>query len=74
MEKLKLPKDVVDAEWKDDIDTDENNNYIDYIAYKNEKEYISPDEINEQAIEKIKSVKRGATILSIFKKDEELAA
>lgn len=72
MEKLKLPKDVVDAEWKDDID--ENNNYIDYIAYKNEKEYVSPEEINEQAIEKIKSVKRGATILSIFKKDEELAA
>ena len=72
MEKLKLPKDVVDAEWKDDIDT--NDSYIDFIAYKNEKEYVSPDKVDENTIEKIKQIKRGTTILGIFKKDEQLAA
>ncbi|MBR0479860.1 hypothetical protein IJJ49_01140 [Candidatus Saccharibacteria bacterium] len=72
METLKLPKDVIDSEWRDDVDT--NNNYIDFIAYKNEKKYVSPKKVDEQAIEKIKKIKRGATILGIFRKDEQLAA
>ena len=48
IEKLTIPSEVIDEDWRDDIG--------DYQEYDNEKEYISPTEIPEESIEKIKSV------------------
>ena len=44
-EDIKLPKEVVDSEWKDDID---------YETYEDEKTYVSPDEIKKETITRIK--------------------
>ena len=45
-EDIKLPKQVVDSEWKDDID---------YEPYEDEKTYISPDKIKKETITRIKN-------------------
>ena len=42
---LKIPKKVVDSDWKDDID---------YEAYTDEKTYVSPESIKKETINKIK--------------------
>ena len=42
---LKIPKKVVDSDWKDDID---------YEAYTEEKTYVSPESIKKETINKIK--------------------
>lgn len=42
---IKLPKQVIDSDWKDDID---------YEPYEDEKTYISPSSIKKEAIAKIK--------------------
>ncbi len=44
-EDIKLPKKVVDSDWKDDID---------YEPYEDEKTYISPDKIKKETIMRIK--------------------
>lgn len=44
-DEIHLPKEVVDSEWRDDID---------YQAYEDEGEYISPEKINKTTIERIK--------------------
>ena len=44
-ETIKLPNNVVDSEWKDDID---------YEPYEDEKTYISPDNVKKETITKIK--------------------
>ena len=52
-ETLTLPKKVHESNWKDDID-------IDYAIYgddeKEEAEYISPESVSKESIEKIKSI------------------
>ena len=68
-EKLSLPTKVIDADWKDDVG-------LDYETYGNEKEemeYISPDSVSDESIEKIKSIdlrqqfkKRGQKIGELF--------
>ena len=72
-EALSLPKEVVNADWKDDT--------VDYETYgtpKQEMEYISPDAISKESIDKIKARKlnrgRGHNVLSIFSKNEKLVA
>ncbi len=45
-ETIKLPNKVVDSDWKDDID---------YEPYEDEKTYISPSEVPEKTIERIKN-------------------
>ena len=45
IQKINLPKTVVDSDWKDDID---------YEPFAEEKTYISPDKIDKQTIAKIK--------------------
>lgn len=60
-ETLKMPKQLVDSDWKDDVD-------VDYAIYggseKGEKEYISPDNISKESIARIK--KRNQKIGSLF--------
>ena len=45
MEALEIPNQVIDSDWKDDID---------YEPYTDEKEYISPESVNKETIAKIK--------------------
>ena len=42
---IKLPKQVIDSEWKDDID---------YEPYQEEGTYISPSEVKKATIARIK--------------------
>ncbi|MBR2640978.1 hypothetical protein IKD49_00755 [Candidatus Saccharibacteria bacterium] len=42
---IKLPKKVIDSDWKDDID---------YQPYEEEKTYVSPTSIKRETINKIK--------------------
>jgi hypothetical protein len=44
-ETINLPNQVIDSDWKDDID---------YEAYQDEKTYISPTKIKKETIAKIK--------------------
>ena len=63
---LKLPKQVVDSEWRDDIDTDFAK--VDYAIYggneQKEREFISPDKISKESLAKIKQ--RNQKIGSLF--------
>ena len=45
---FKIPTQVVDSDWKDDID-------VDYAIYGDEKEYISPNNVSKESIQKIKA-------------------
>ena len=67
-QKLKIPKEVINADWKDDID------FEGYGTEKQEREYISPEEVSRESIKRIKARKRGQTIHSIFTKHEKLVA
>lgn len=69
IEKLNLPTEVIDEDWRDDIG--------DFQEYDNEKEYVSPTKIPEESIEKIKSIDlrpqlrvRGQKINSILNEEE----
>ena len=42
---LKIPKKVINSEWKDDID---------YQPYEDERTYISPESIKKETLNKIK--------------------
>lgn len=42
---IKLPTEVIDSAWQDDID---------YEPYQNEGTYISPNKVDKETIEKIK--------------------
>ena len=68
MEKLELPKKVVNSDWRDDVD---------YETYKEEKEYIAPSKVSKESIDKIKARKlnqeRGRKFL-LFAKSEKLLA
>lgn len=65
---IKLPKEVIDSEWKDDID---------YEPYEDEKTYVSPDSIKRETIAKIKRSPIKLSIRNLVdwqKVDQELAA
>lgn len=64
-ETLKLPTEVVDSDWKDDVGID----YETYGTNKQEIEYIAPAEISKESIEKIKARKLGHNVLGIFSKN-----
>lgn len=44
-ETINLPNQVIDSDWKDDID---------YEAYQDEKTYISPAKVKKETITRIK--------------------
>ena len=60
--KLKLPKKVVDSDWRDDID---------YQPYENEKNYISPSEVTKETISKIKKSPIKLSIEGLWKWEED---
>ena len=68
MEKLELPNQVIDSDWKDDVD---------YEPYSEEMEYVAPSEVSKESIDKIKARKlnreRGHKFL-LFTKDAALFA
>ena len=70
IEAINLPNNVVNADWKDDID------YESYGTNKQEMEYISPDKVSKESINRIKSRKinqeRGHKFF-IFTKNAKLA-
>jgi hypothetical protein len=65
-EVLKIPSQVVDADWRNDV-----GDYETYGTETEEMEYVSPDEVNKESIEKIKArnLSRGRTVLGIFNKN-----
>lgn len=69
-EKLSLPKEVINSEWKDDVD-------VDYAIYgdneKTESEYISPEAVSKESISKIKARKIGHDVLNMFTSDKVTA-
>ena len=66
-EALKIPNQVIDSDWKDDIDFETYGKND-----KEEMEYVSPDKIDEKSIKEIKAKneKIGHSILSILKQDK----
>ena len=66
-EALKIPKQLVDSDWTDDV-VDVEFAKVDYAIYggseKKEKEYIPPNEVSKESIAKIK--KRNQKIGSLF--------
>lgn len=84
-EQLKIPKEVIESDWKDDI-VDENdsessnidNTGLEYEPFKKEASFISPDDVKlpkgtEKAIARIKAKKIGITGLSLFEKTKPVA-
>ena len=71
-ETINLPKQVVDSDWHDDID------YETYGTDKDEMEYIAPDEVSKESINRIKARKlnqdRGHKLFTLFAKDAKLFA
>jgi hypothetical protein len=71
-EVLRIPTKVVDSDWKDDI------NYELYGTNKQEMEYIAPENVSKESIERIKARKlnkeRGNKLLSLFTKSEKFIA
>ncbi|MBR3172625.1 hypothetical protein IKF21_01770 [Candidatus Saccharibacteria bacterium] len=65
-ETLKMPKEVVDSDWRDDI-----GDYETYGTNKQEMEYVSPGQVSHESIKKIKArnAKIGRNVLNIFKQD-----
>lgn len=63
-EKLKIPNQVVDSDWKDDIG--------DFETYEKEGEYVSPSQISRESIKRIKArnEKIGHNVLNIFKNNK----
>lgn len=63
---LNIPTEVVDSEWRDDIDTDyatREDVGQDFEIYgsneKQEGEYISPSKVSKESIEQIKNFQVG---------------
>ena len=71
VETLKIPKEVVDSDWTDDVDAG-------YAIYGNtekmEREYVSPNEVSKESINRIKKHKLGHTATLLFKSKDKLAA
>ena len=59
-ETLKIPNTVVDSDWKDDVD-------VDYAIYggneKQEREYVSQEQLSKEKIDRIKKRKIGMVAL-----------
>ena len=81
-EKLKIPNHAIESDWRDDIDvSDEDNtaqikatkdkeNDLNFETFKREATYVSPKEVSEETIKKIKARKVGFAALNIFGKTQ----
>ena len=67
-EQLKIPNQVINSDWRDDVD-------LDFETYGTNKQ---PTEVSKVSIEKIKARKlskeRGHKLLTVFSRNEKLAA
>lgn len=61
METLELPNQVINSDWKDDID---------YQPYEDEKAYISPKKVKKTTIARIKKSPIKLTIRSMINWDK----
>lgn len=67
---LNIPNEVIDSDWKDDVD-------VDYAIYgnteKQEGEFISPESVSKESLNKIKNfqVKLAFGGLQKFRKKEQ---
>lgn len=61
METLELPNQVINSDWKDDID---------YQPYEDEKTYISPKKVKKTTIARIKKSPIKLTIRSMINWDK----
>lgn len=78
-ETLKLPKEVINSDWRDDVPSDIEDTPIDYAIYgANEKEeasYISPKRVSRESIKRIKEQNRRIGLkLLLLASEEKLAA
>ena len=71
-ETLKLPNQVINSRWDDDVDVD----YAIYGGSKTgEREYISPSEVSKESIDKIKQFQQySIRSLRKYRKEQKLAA
>ncbi len=73
-ETLKIPNQVINSDWRDDVDLD----FETYGTNKQEREYISPAKVSKESIEKIKARRlnkeRGKKLLTLFSRNEKIAA
>ena len=60
--KLKIPTEVIDSDWRDDID---------YQPFENEKTYISPSEVSHETISRIKKSPIKLSIEGLWKWEKE---
>ena len=68
MEELKLPNEVIDSDWRDDVDFE-----IMGGDEQREREYIAPVTISMQSIKRIKELRQKQK-LNIFDQNEKMAA
>ena len=60
-ETLKLPKQVINSNWKDDIDIDYatsediKDNVIDFEPYPEEADYVSKKKVSKESLARIKA-------------------
>ena len=65
MEKLSIPTEVIDSDWKDDID---------YEPYMNEEAYIQPEKVERATAEQAKHRDIKVGKVALFSKNEGLVA
>ena len=67
---LELPKEVIDSEWRDDIDLPG----IEYEEYKDEAHYIKPEQVEKATVEKAKQRNIKIGRVALFGKNEKILA
>ena len=65
MEKLKTPAEVIDSDWRDDVD---------YEAYADEANYIQPKTVEKATVEEAKKHNIKIGHVALFSKNDELVA
>lgn len=78
---LNIPNQVIDSDWKDDIDvgyaTSTDDNGLDFAIYGDDEtkegEYISPSEVSKESIKRIKNrqIRLAFTGLRKFRQREQ---
>ena len=70
-ETLKIPNELIDSEWRDDVD-------VDYAIYggneKKEREFISPEDVSKETEQLIEKIKKRNIKLGHFIRTGELSA
>lgn len=62
MEKLKTPTEVIDSDWRDDVD---------YEAYADEANYVQPKEVEKATAEEAKKLNVKIGHVALFSKEND---